>query len=182
MQTGRMKFREGVNKLLRTSPQDDPQVAEALSDLGWKGNGPVFGCHAAPHCLEAGIPRGQFILAPSKLAAGPCSFDFMTAGSDGFAFQEFLGMWASVLNPTVTVFAEIVYPYAGNISRFTPGEDGHDISTPPFFKKKSGGGLRLFNKATAYFWFNCFGLCNNLAGSVLPGRPPLTSYHSVFGP
>jgi hypothetical protein len=51
----------------------------------------------------------------------------------------------------VTVFAEIVYLYAGNFSRFTPGEDGHDISTPPFFKKKTMGGLRLFNNATAYF-------------------------------
>jgi hypothetical protein len=39
--------------------------------------------------------------------------------------------------------------YAGNISRFTSGEDGHDILTPPFLKKP-GGCLRLFNNATAY--------------------------------
>jgi hypothetical protein len=44
----------------------------------------------ARHCLEAGTPRGQFILAPKTVGEGPCSFEFRTAGSPGFEFQEFL--------------------------------------------------------------------------------------------
>ena len=42
-----------------------------------------------------------------------------------------------------------------NLSQFFPGEDGHDKSSLPLFKKKKGGGLCIFNHVTAYFWFNC---------------------------
>ena len=56
-----------------------------------------------------------------------------------------------------------------NLSRFSPGTDGHDISMRPFFKKKQGGGLRIFNDVTAYLWFNCFAKCSNLAFAILPG-------------
>jgi hypothetical protein len=39
-------------------------------------------------CLEAGIPRGDFILAPTTVGAGPCIFDIRIAGAPGFEFQE----------------------------------------------------------------------------------------------
>jgi hypothetical protein len=44
---------------------------------------------------QAETPPGQFILAPTTVSAGPCSFDYTTAaaGSPGFEFQEFLGVF-----------------------------------------------------------------------------------------
>ena len=72
--------------------------------------------------------------------------------------------------PYLKSYDEFMESCTGNLSRFTPGEDGHDISGRPFFKKKKGGGLRIFNNVTAYLWFNCFGKCAHLAAAVLPGR------------
>ena len=71
--------------------------------------------------------------------------------------------------PYLKLYYEFMESCTENLSRFTPGEDWHDISSSPFFEKK-GGGLRIFNNVTAYLWFNCFEKCAHLAAAVLPGR------------
>ena len=72
--------------------------------------------------------------------------------------------------PYLKQYDEFMKSRTENLSRFTQGKDGHDISSRPLFKKKKGGGLRIFNHVTAYFWFNCFGKCAHLAAAVLSGR------------
>ena len=109
-----MKFRKGLKALFTTRPGADPQVAEALEELGWTGDGPIFGhpaelapataapaaaaqtqAQAAPavpvvHCLQSGIPFSEFVLTPEKVGDDPCSFDYTTTGTPGFEFHEFL--------------------------------------------------------------------------------------------
>ena len=48
-----------------TRQTSDRKVAEALKDLGWTDNSPVFGGEPG-HALEGTIATGQFILAPMQ--------------------------------------------------------------------------------------------------------------------
>jgi hypothetical protein len=42
-----------------TRPGKSPQIAEALADLGWKGDGPVFGDTAAPAAAAAAAAAAE---------------------------------------------------------------------------------------------------------------------------
>ena len=109
LQSSRLKFRQGLRVLCTTRPAADPQVAEALADLGWTSDGPIFGHPSAlasavapaaaaaaaaeepaVHCLQSGIPFSEFVLTPEKVGGAPCSFDFTTPGTPGFEFHQFL--------------------------------------------------------------------------------------------
>ena len=68
--------------------------------------------------------------------------------------------------PYLKSYDEFMESCTENLFQFTPGKDRHDISNCPFFKKKKGGGLCIFNHMTAYLWFHCA----HLAAAVLPGR------------
>ena len=72
-----------------TKPQQDPQVAEALKDLGWGQAEAIFGDTTNVHCLQAGTRWNEFTLAPIKASKDPCSFD-TADGTAGFEFQQFL--------------------------------------------------------------------------------------------
>ena len=74
--------------------------------------------------------------------------------------------------PSLKSYDEFMKSCTENLSRFTPGKDGHDISSSPFFKKKKGRGLYIFNNVSAYLrvWFNCYEKCAHLAAAVLPSR------------
>ena len=79
-----------------TRPVEEPQVTQALSDLGWTGAGPIFGHTTDIHCLQDGTNAHEFVLAPSKVSGAPCSFQHTIAGTAGFEFREFLGKFRDV--------------------------------------------------------------------------------------
>jgi hypothetical protein len=81
-----------------TRPGKSPQIAEALADLGWKGDGPVFGDTAAPAAAAAAAaaaePRvlGELLVRPRGAAV-------QYAGEDGREGQEWLSELSALKEP-----------------------------------------------------------------------------------
>jgi len=58
---------------------------------------------------------------------------------------------------------------AGNIGRFDPTRESHNVRARPFFKFPPGGGLALFNDAWAWLYFNLACKLPSLAPTLAPG-------------
>ena len=76
-----------------TRPTSDRQVAEALKDLGWAVDRPVFGGEPG-HMLKGTIATGQFILAQMQ-ATTVSSIDVKTEA--GAEFLQLLSKFHNVL-------------------------------------------------------------------------------------
>ena len=78
--------------------------------------------------------------------------------------------------------------YTENLSLFSPGTNGHDISMRPFFEKKQGGGLRIFaaGLGTSYYESESKAARNKLlfqvikGGNVLNLRDVIDTYPACF--
>ena len=78
--------------------------------------------------------------------------------------------------------------YTENLSLFSPGTNGHDISMRPFFEKKQGGGLRIFaaGLGTSYYESESKAARNKLlfqvikGGNVLNLRDVIDTYPARF--
>ena len=58
---------------------------------------------------------------------------------------------------------------AGNIGRFDPAREGHNVRARPFFKFPVGGGLPLFNDAWAWLYFIMACKLPSMAATLAPG-------------
>ena len=64
-----------------------------------------------------------------------------------------------------------VYAIAGNLGRFVPGLQEHNIMESPFFELPASGSapLPLFNAMTTYLYFAVFSKATSIAGTAVPG-------------
>ena len=66
---------------------------------------------------------------------------------------------------------DYLHNFAGNLGRFVPGRQGHNIMESPFFELAASGSapLPFFNGMPAYLYFAVFSKATSLAATAVPG-------------